>query len=94
MNDFESVKKNLPIKETVLSLTGLKMKGPHLEKCPLCGGHDCFSIQDDKGIFKCFQCDARGDVITFIEKFEGLTPKEARESRRARGNSPHSAPLS
>ena len=77
MSDFVRVKEALPIKETVLSLTGLKMKGPHLERCPFCGHHGCFSFKDEG--FKCFSCDARGDIFSFLERHESLTPKEALE---------------
>ncbi len=81
IDDFQRVKEALPIKDTILSLTGLRMAGPHLEHCPFCGGHECFSIKEK--IFKCFQCDAKGDVFNFLEKFEGLTQKEALEKAAA-----------
>jgi CHC2 zinc finger len=61
------------------------MVSPHLEHCPFCGGYDCFSIEEK--FFKCFQCDAKGDVFNFLEKFEGLTQKEALE--RAASNRRH-----
>jgi DNA primase len=77
MSDFDRVKEVQPIKETVLTLTGLRMKGPHLERCPFCGHHDCFSFKDDG--FRCFSCDAKGDIFNFLERYEGITPKEALE---------------
>jgi len=78
LSDFDRVKDALPIKSTILSLTGLSMKGPHLESCPFCGGHGCFSIQEGRGIFHCFQCDDKGgDILTFIERFEKLSTGDA-----------------
>ena len=88
MNDFVRVKEALPIKETLLALTGLMMKGPHLERCPFCGHHGCFSFKDEG--FRCFSCDAKGDIFSFLERYEGLTPKEALE--RAAGLSGISLP--
>ena len=41
-----------------------------METCFSCGGHDCFSIKDNR--FKCFQCDIEGDVFTFLQKYKGL----------------------
>lgn len=43
----------------------------HSEKSP------SFSVNPELGIFKCFGCSEGGDVITFIEKMEGLDFKEA-----------------
>ena len=36
-----------------------------------------FSVNEDKGVFHCFGCGAGGDVITFIQKIEGLDFKGA-----------------
>jgi DNA primase len=74
---YDRIKETLPVKEAVLFLTGLTMKGPHLEKCPFCGHRGCFSFHEDG--FRCFSCDAKGDLFNFLEKYEGLTPKEALE---------------
>src|SRR5215831_520710 len=43
----------------------------HNEKTP------SFSIYSDHQIFKCFGCDAKGDVFSFVMKIEGLTFWEA-----------------
>jgi DNA primase len=51
------------------------MKGHHLEECPFCNGHNCFSIKD--GFYKCFQCDAGGDVFIFLEKYGNLSRSDA-----------------
>ncbi len=43
----------------------------HTEKTP------SFSVNEDKGVYHCFGCGECGDVITFIQKIEGLSFKEA-----------------
>jgi DNA primase len=49
----------------------------HLEQCPFCNGHHCFSINSQKGFYKCFQCPAQGDVFTFLEAYHNLSKAEA-----------------
>ena len=39
----------------------------HSEKTP------SFTVSPSKGIFKCFGCDKGGNVITFLQEYEGLT---------------------
>lgn len=82
--DFQRVKEQLNILTVIISETGLSMKGRHLEKCPFCGGHDCFSIDADKGLYKCFQCPAAGDVHTFYQKYFNLDPGSALERAATR----------
>ncbi len=43
----------------------------HAEKTP------SFYVSPDKQIFKCFGCGVGGNAITFIEKYEGVSFKEA-----------------
>jgi len=43
----------------------------HNEKTP------SFYVNEDKGVFNCFGCGEHGDVITFIEKIEGVDFKGA-----------------
>lgn len=52
----------------------------HNEKTP------SFSVQEDKGIFKCFGCGKAGDVFTFVMESEGLTFPEAIERLAERAN--------
>jgi DNA primase len=72
MSDFERVKASLNIQDVITGQAHLKMGKAHLEKCPFCEGHDCFSIPKGKDGFKCFQCDKSGDVFTFLEEYHGL----------------------
>ena len=69
---FDKIKNSLNIQEVICRETGLVMKGKHLSECPFCKGHECFSIQADKGKFKCFQCDAAGSVIDFFMRQHGM----------------------
>jgi DNA primase len=79
VNDFSRIKAGLNIQDVITRETGLAMKKHHLEACPFCKGHDCFSIQEEKQSFKCFQCDAQGDIFTFFEKYHNLDKREALE---------------
>jgi len=53
------------------------MKRSHLEECPFCNGHNCFSIDRAKGVYKCFQCEKGGDVFTFLESYHNIGTAEA-----------------
>lgn len=46
--------------------------------CPFHNDHSpSFSVHPDKQIYKCFSCGESGNVITFVEKFLGITFQEA-----------------
>jgi DNA primase len=77
MTDFERVKEHLDLVTTIETESELKMRRSHLEECPFCRGHECFSIDRDKRVYKCFQCDAGGDVFTFLESFYNIDKAEA-----------------
>ena len=78
MSDFERIKQAVDLQQIITQETGIKMKGHHLEECPFCGGHGCFSIKED--LYHCFQCPedtSGGDAITFLGKFHRLDKHEA-----------------
>src|SRR6185369_1394446 len=80
MSDFDRVKEALNIETLITSETRLKMKGKHLEECPFCKGHECFSIRVAQGTAHCFQCgdgDNHWDGFSFLEKFHNISPAEA-----------------
>ncbi len=59
---------------TPLKKAGSTWKGLcpfHTEKTP------SFNVSPDKGFFKCFGCDAKGDVVKFVELYQKLTFPEA-----------------
>jgi len=56
------------------------MKGKFLDQCPFCSGHGCFSIDEAKGLYHCFQCTIAtaggpvgGDSLTFLKNKYKLT---------------------
>ena len=58
-----------------------RKSGKWVGACPECGGSstsDKFNIRDDGG-FKCYACDFKGDIITWLRKMEGMSCPEAHE---------------
>src|SRR5438034_11826868 len=90
--DFKQLRQNLKF-EVVLCHYGveLKIKGrQHQGYCPLPshpshGGKPhspSFSANLEKGIFQCFGCGAKGNVIDFAALMEGLDPANGEEFRK------------
>ncbi|MDO8282563.1 MAG: CHC2 zinc finger domain-containing protein [Thermodesulfovibrionia bacterium] len=77
MNDFDNVKNRLSLQAVITQETGFTMKGKHLEECPFCTGHNCFAFYNDGASYKCFQCEASGDVFTFLQGYHELNANEA-----------------
>ncbi len=77
MDDFAKVKQELDLYEIIPALSGFKMGKHHLDECPFCGGHDCFSINNKGRFYKCFQCNKRGDIFDFLKEREGFSSYEA-----------------
>lgn len=75
----ERVKERTPIVDIVgervrLSRAGNSWKGLcpfHREKSP------SFNVSPDRGTYYCFGCGAKGDAISFLQEFEGLSFVEA-----------------
>ena len=70
----ELVKERLPIQEVIGAYVELKPAGSSLRaRCPF---HQektpSFFVSPTRGTFYCFGCGAKGDIFTFVEKFEGL----------------------
>lgn len=59
----------VPLKKTGATYKGLCPF--HQEKTP------SFNVNGDKGFFKCFGCDAHGDVVSFIQQSQKVTFPEA-----------------
>lgn len=49
----------------------------HKDKKPSCG------INNDRGLFNCFGCDAGGHVIDFVLLMEGLDPDDVKDRQQA-----------
>ena len=69
------------------SYVPLKKKGKdHWGLCPFCddGSNPSFSVSSQKQFYYCFKCRATGNVIGFLESFEGLGFVESIEALAAR----------
>jgi DNA primase len=52
--------------------------GSYTFLCPWHEDHNpSLNVDDTKGLFHCFGCDAKGDVIELVRKMEGLSFREA-----------------
>lgn len=68
--------------ENELARRGIKMRGKieRAAPCPVCGGHDRFSINVRKQVFNCRGCQIGGDVIKLTQLLDGCTFAEAIET--------------
>ncbi len=67
----------------------LKKKGKdHWGLCPFCddGSNASFSVSSQKQFYYCFKCRATGNVIGFLESFEGLGFVESVEALASNAN--------
>jgi replicative DNA helicase len=73
--DAERVKEQAPIESIIGEFVPLKKAGPK-ELVGLCPFHKektpSFTVTPGKGLWKCFGCDAGGDVFSFVQRIEGL----------------------
>lgn len=78
---IEEVKRRTNIATLVGRVTSLKRSGKNL--IGLCPFHaeknPSFSVNEVKGVYYCFGCQANGDAITFLMKTRGLSFEEAVE---------------
>jgi len=76
---IQLVQRTACIEEIIGDFIPLKKKGQNFWAC--CPFHQeqtpSFSVSPIKGFYKCFGCDASGDVITFIQEIEGVSFVEA-----------------
>lgn len=86
MSDFNRVKEaiNLPTVLSSLTSYALEKSGSNmfLSECPFCHHKGCFSVPPTgkhAGSFMCHSCDTKGDIFTFLEKFESLDAHGALE---------------
>ncbi len=72
--DIDEIKSRLKIEEIISEYIKIKKAGSgftalcpfHNEKSP------SFHISPDRGIYKCFGCEESGDILEFVQKFEGV----------------------
>ena len=88
--NFKEIKEKVPFSEVLdhYSVT-TKQKGDQWQGfCPL-PGHEgekkspSFSVNIKKGIWQCFACKAKGNVIDFVARMEGLNPENSSDFRKA-----------
>jgi DNA primase len=75
----EEIKSRLPIEQLIASYLPLKKAGRvYKALCPFHGEKTpSFSVNPERGIFKCFGCGKGGDIFDFVMELEGLTFPEA-----------------
>lgn len=73
---IDEIKSKNDIVDVIGSYINLNDKNKAL--CPFHDDHSpSFSVQKDKQIYKCFSCGESGNVITFVQKYNGITFTEA-----------------
>lgn len=77
--------------EKIASEHNLKRRsGRWVGQCPECGGSsgsDKFNLRDDGG-YKCYGCDFKGDIITWLRKKEGMSCGQAHQEAGKVCNNP------
>ena len=75
----DDIKAKADIVEIISERISVKKAGKHFKAlCPFHGEKSpSFMISPELQIYKCFGCSEGGDVITFLEKFEGMDFNEA-----------------
>jgi DNA primase len=80
---IERIKNAIPLSSVVSRRVNLKKWGGGGRFKGLCPFHNektpSFSVNDERGFYKCFGCDAKGDLIDFVMVTEGLPYPEALE---------------
>lgn len=78
-NNVEEIKARLSIDEVIGSYIKLEKSGKAFKaRCPFHNEKTAsFFVSPDRGGYYCFGCNAKGDIFTFVEQFEGLDFKGA-----------------
>lgn len=77
--DWQDVRQQHPIVDTIGRYVQLRKKGKEYEAC--CPFHaektPSFTVNEAKQFYHCFGCGAHGDVIDFVERYHGVERVEA-----------------
>jgi len=78
-SQVEEIKSRLDIVEVISSYINLDNSGANLKaRCPFHNEKTAsFMVSKEKQIWHCFGCDKGGDIISFVEEYEGVDFKEA-----------------
>ncbi|MEJ8563274.1 CHC2 zinc finger domain-containing protein [Yoonia sp. GPGPB17] len=85
--NFQTVRENLDV-SAVLSHYGFDVKPNGQDQvkicCPFHDDHkpSC-GLNLKKGVFNCFSCQAKGNILDFVARMEGFDPDQPRELRKA-----------
>ena len=73
-SSVEQIKERLNIETVVGSYLKLERAGNNFKaKCPFHNEKTpSFFISPDRGSYYCFGCNAKGDIFTFVQEFEGV----------------------
>jgi len=73
-SNVEKIKERLSIEDVISSYIKLDSAGKNLKgKCPFHNEKTpSFFVSPDRGGYYCFGCGEKGDIFSFVEKFEGL----------------------
>lgn len=79
IEEAKNIVKDTPISSIINFYHPLNKRGTNYEGlCPFHGdSHPSLKVNDSKGIYKCFACDAAGDAIKFVQEKENLSFIEA-----------------
>ncbi|MBN1604723.1 MAG: hypothetical protein JW915_24150 [Chitinispirillaceae bacterium] len=77
--EIDKLKSAVDIKRVIGQFITLERAGNEYKGC--CPFHQedtpSFHVNEEKQTYHCFGCDAGGDVITFVQKFKGLSFRDA-----------------
>jgi len=73
ISPVEKIKERLSIVDVISSYLSVEQSGKNYKaKCPFHNEKTpSFFISTDRGTYYCFGCGAKGDIFSFVEKFEG-----------------------
>lgn len=76
---IEQIKQRLPITEVLSTYITLEPSGTQFKaRCPFHNEKTAsFSVSPERGLYYCFGCGAKGDILSFVQEFEGLDFKGA-----------------